>query len=187
MKQEYGKYSDSELTVLLLEKKSIAEPAFAELYSRYSRKIYAYCLKVLGNKEDASDVFQDTFVRFYNSAKQRQISGNIAGYIITIARNLCLNYKRDRKDLDSFEDYMAPSQNETQDNMDSVEQMELIQGALNKLPMEYREAFILRQYQGYSYQEISDITGESSATVKNRVWRAKEKIKNLLAPFLKDY
>jgi len=187
MRVQYSKYSDSELTALLIEKKSIAEPAFAELYSRYSRKIYAYCLKVLGNKEDASDVFQDTFVRFYNSAKQRNIDGNIAGYIITIARNLCLNYKRDRKELDTFEDYMSPSRNETQDQMDSSEQMELIQSALNKLPIEYRDAFILRQYQGYSYQEISDITGDTSATVKNRVWRAKEKIKALLAPFLKDY
>jgi len=115
------------------------------------------------------------------------LTGNIGGYIITIARNLCLNYKRDRKQLESFEDYMNLSQNDTQESMDNKEQLELIQSALDKLPIEYREAFVLRQYQGYSYQEIADITGDTDSTVKNRVWRAKEKIKSLLAPYLKDY
>lgn len=187
MKNQYSNYSDAELGEMLTGKKEVAERAFAELYSRYSRKVYAYCLKILGNKEDAGDVFQDTFVRFYNSASQRVINGNIGGYIITISRNLCLNYKRDRKPMESFEEYMGSPQNELLEEQDSKEQLELIQSALNKLPIEYRDAFVLRQYQGYSYQEISDMTGESSSTVKNRVWRAKEKIKSLLAPYLKDY
>ncbi len=187
MKSKYSTYSDEELSLLLNSGDNKAEKAFAELYSRYSHKVYAYCLKILGNREDAGDVFQDTFVRFFNTAKQRPLTGNIGGYIITIARNLCLNYKRDRKQLESFEDYMNLSQNETQENMDNKEQLELIQSALDKLPIEYREAFVLRQYQGYSYQEIADITGDTDSTVKNRVWRAKEKIKSLLAPYLKDY
>lgn len=187
MKNKYSTYRDEELSLMLCGSNDKAERAFAELYSRYSRKVYAYCLKVLGTQEDAGDVFQDTFIRFFNSAKQRPLTGNIGGYIITIARNLCLNYKRDRKQHEPFEDYMNLSQNETQEEMDTQEQLELIQTALDKLPIEYREAFVLRQYQGYSYQEISDITGDTSATVKNRVWRAKEKIKSLLAPYLKDY
>jgi RNA polymerase sigma-70 factor (ECF subfamily) len=183
---EYEHYSDNELAELLSSKKSIAEKAFAVLYSRYSQRIYAYCLKVIGNKEDAGDIFQDTFMRFYNSASAKQINGNVAGYLITIARNLCLNYKRDKKPLDTFEEYRYYESESITENMEKEEMLGLVNNAINKLEDEYKEAFVLRQYHGYSYQEISDITGASTVSVKNRVWRAKEKVKKLLAPYLKE-
>jgi RNA polymerase sigma-70 factor (ECF subfamily) len=69
------------------------------------------------------------------------------------------------------------------------EQRELLQilaTSLELLDTEQKDAFVLRMYQGLSYNEISKITGDSVSAVKNRVWRAKEKIKEILTPYLED-
>jgi RNA polymerase sigma-70 factor (ECF subfamily) len=184
MNKSFSKYSDPELYSMLREKKSRAEAAFAELYARHNQRVYAYCLRVTGNQEEANDIFQDTFYKFFESAKTNRNIENVTGFLITITRNLCLNYKRDKKinlDLDNF----SFSTNDT--HYEEKEMLELIARALEFLDFSSREVFILRQYQGMSYKEIADITGDSAAAIKNRVWRAKEKIKEILEPYLEDY
>ncbi len=184
MIKPYGKYEDSELFAALKEKKAIAEAAFAELYSRHSQRIYAYCLRVTGSPEDARDIFQDTFTKFYRSANHKDIEvDNVPAYLLTIARNHCINYKRNRKIIFNFDDYNF-STNDT--GYEQKELLELVGRALDTLDFEYRETFVLRQYHGLSYKEISKITGDSIAAIKNRVWRAKEKIKQVLEPYLED-
>ncbi len=183
MEKPVGKYSDSELYSKLRGSKKEAETAFAELYSRYSQRIYAYCLRVTGSQDDARDIFQETFTNFYNSSKNKERLENIPGYLITIARNQCINYKRNLKISVNIEDYNVFS---TDTGYEQKELLELIARALELLDFEYREAFILRQYQGMSYKEISKITGDSITAVKNRVWRAKEKIKDILEPYMQD-
>ena len=66
------------------------------------------------------------------------------------------------------------------------ELLQLIARAIELLDFDYREAFILRMYHGFSYNEIAQITGESVDAVRNRAWRAKEKIKDILAPYLEE-
>lgn len=183
MKKNFGQYSDKELFTALKQSKSQAEPAFAEIYSRYSGRIYAYCLKVLGNHEDAGDIFQEVMMKFYNSSLEKDLIENIPGYILKIARNLCLNFKRDRKITVDYETVVLSVDD---NNYDKKELLDLIQSALDTLDFEYREAFILRQYQGLSYNEIAEVTGDTVTAIKNRVWRAKEKIKTILSPYLQD-
>ena len=64
--------------------------------------------------------------------------------------------------------------------------LNLIKRALDLLPAEYREAFILREYEGMSYSEIAEMIGESLSNVKIRIYRAKQKIREILAPYLAD-
>lgn len=183
MFEQYSKYNDLELYEALCKKKSIAEGAFAELYSRYSQRIYAYCLRVTGTPEDARDIFQEAFLKFFHSGQTSMHVDNVPGFLLTITRNLCINYKRNKKISLNIEDYNVVT------NDSGYEQKELLQivsKALECLDFEYREAFILRQYQGLSYQEISDVVGDSVPAIKNRVWRAKEKIKKILEPYLQD-
>jgi RNA polymerase sigma-70 factor, ECF subfamily len=183
--KKISEYSDSELAQMLSEQKKVAEQAFAELYSRYSQRIYAYCLKVTGDSADARDIFQDTFMKFYNSAKEKVVLSNVPGYLITIARNLCLNFKRNKKPNESLEEYHFNNYSDSI-HYEEKELIKLIDEQLDKMGFEYKEAFVLRQYQGYSYQEIAEITGDTASAIKNRVWRAKEKIKSALAPYLDD-
>lgn len=183
MNKKYSNLTDLELYQALSQDKLQAEPAFAELYSRYSQKIYAYCLRVTGNKEDASDIFQESFCNFYDTAKSKSDITNVAGLMITIARNLCLNYTRSKKVHIVLEDYNLQT-NDT--GYEQKELLDLISNALEVLEFEFKEAFILRQYHGFSYKEIAEITNTLESTARNRFWRAKDKIREILAPYLDE-
>lgn len=183
MNNLFSKYCDRELYQLMLDGGTHAEYAFAEIYSRYSHRVYAYCLRVIGNPEDARDLFQDTFFKFYNSKQSTFEVDNIPAFLLRIARNSCLNFKRNKKTTFNFDDYNFST------NDQGYEQRELLQiiaRALECLEFEYREVFVLRQYHNLSYNEIAEITGDTISNIRNKVWRAKEKIKNILEPILED-
>jgi len=183
MSKPYSKYSDSELFLELKRSRKEAESAFAELYSRHSQRIYAYCLRVTGNTEDANDIFQDAMLKFYDAAAKIDSLENVRGFLLRVARNLCLNFKRDKKTNLNIENFQPYSHDR---GYEQKELLDLIAAALECLSFDYREAFVLRQYHGLSYREIANLTSESQAAIKNRVWRAKEKIKNILSPYLED-
>lgn len=183
MLKKFSNMSDKELYEVLKGDKKQAEAAFAELYSRYSQKIYAYCYRITGNKEDANDIFQETFLNFYNSAKSNTDVPIVSNLFITIARNLCLNFMRNKRIHINLEDYNLQV-NDT--GYEQKELLELISSALELLEFEFRETFILRQYHGFAYKEIAEITSVPESTVRNRFWRAKEKIKEILTPYLNE-
>ena len=113
---------------------------------------------------------------------QRTVA-NVSAYIFTTARNLCLNAIRDQKPTTAVEDY---HQVVYQPNHENIELAELVKTALELLPTSHREAFVLREYDGLSYQEISEVTGQSLASVKIHIFRAKEKLRKILAPYLEE-
>jgi RNA polymerase sigma-70 factor (ECF subfamily) len=102
---------------------------------------------------------------------------------------LCLNHKRNRKDTvtpEEFE-YTAPELVHRFDaQLESDDLMQHIGIALEYLDFEFREAFVLRFYNDLSYEEIAELTGTSVSTVTNRIWRAKERLKKILAPYIND-
>lgn len=184
MDENIEKYDDIKLFEMLSLGGTESEKAFMELYRRYSGRIFAYCRRFLGNREDALDIFQDTFIRFFESAKQERTMTNVPAFLLRIARNLCLNFKRQSKKMATIEDYM---QYETYENNSSKDElMELIKIALSELPDDYREAFILREYEGMTYNEISEFLGISLPLVKIRIFRAKQKIREILAPYISE-
>jgi RNA polymerase sigma-70 factor (ECF subfamily) len=163
-----------------------AAAAFTELYRRHQQWTYAYCLKVIGREDDAKDVFQETFVRFYRSAPTcKEPVANVPGLIMRIARNLCLNHRRDRKETVEIEEMHLVVDAHHQYEHDEL--LELIQAALACLDVEYREVFVMRLYQDMPYDEIAELTGQSVSAVKTKVWRAKQRIQDLLAPVLAEF
>lgn len=175
---------DAELFSRLAGPKDTAEAAFAELYARYGGRVFAYCLRFLGHRDEAQDVYQETFIRFFESARQSREMTNVPGYLLKIARNLCLNCRRNKKQTVEFEDYQSrvppPS-------VEKNEFLELITTALDMLPDEYREVFVLREYEGLSYAEIAEIVDASLSSVKVRIFRAKQKIRDILAPYIEEF
>jgi RNA polymerase sigma-70 factor, ECF subfamily len=157
-----------------------AREAFTKIYLRYRERVYAYALRVLSNPEDAEDLFQEVFFRVYARAKSFQEERSLGGWIFTIAHNLCMNKIRDRKPQDSLEDitlYVEPAPSLGED------WQALIAHAMSLLPLEQREVIILREYEGLSYSEITDILHTSIPAVKSRLYRAKGKLRELLAPY----
>ncbi len=176
--------SDIELFNLLKKEKKESPEAFKELYSRYSSRIYAYCRRFVGYKEEAEDIFQDTFKKFYEAAQQEREMTNVYGFIIKIARNLCINSKRNQKRTIEIDDTLNIS---TKSRQDKEEMLDLIKQAIDELPAEYKDVLILREYQGLSYIEIAEMTNLSLGTVKVRIFRAKDKIRTILKPYMDEF
>lgn len=179
----YSRYIDAELSTELCSGKAEAEKAFGEIYTRYSQRTYAYCLRLTGHKEDAQDVFHETFLKFYNYAVEHKVVENIPSLLFKIARNIIINQRRNKKISINIDEFQLKSNDR---GYDEKELLQLIAHAIELLDFEFREAFILRIAHGLTYAEISRITGDSEATVRNRAWRAKAKIKKILAPYLED-
>lgn len=182
MDKRYSRYSDADLAGLL-SSAGEKDAAFTELYARYGQKIYVYALRMTGNSDDANDVFQETFVRFYNRDPERAPVENVLGYLLTTARHVFLNRRRDGSRWRTFDDdslltYSKPYERE--------ELFNLVSSALELLDITYREAFVLRFYEGLSYREMSDITGDSISALKVRVMRAKDQIRSILSPYIAD-
>jgi RNA polymerase sigma-70 factor (ECF subfamily) len=157
--------------------------AFVELYTRYRGRIYAYAFRMVGEREKANDIFQETFTRIFQRRDPERTVLNVSAYIFTSARNICLNAMRDSKPTTAVEDF---HQVVYQPSHENAELVKLVKTALELLPPDHREAFVLREYDGLSYQEIADITGRSLATIKIHIYRAKEKLRKILAPYLEE-
>ena len=184
----YKSLNDSELYLLLSEGKH-KDSAFKEIYSRYSKKIFFYCQKMLGDDKTAEDVFQDVFVALLKTVERKNELENLKAYLFRIAGNLSLNIIRKNKTRkidykDIFElDYYAKS--DYQDN-ESAEIAKLINSALELLSDDYKEAFTLQMYFNMSYSEIAEICSVPVSTVRNRVVRAKLKLRQILSPYFED-
>lgn len=183
MAGNYKKYNDAELVAHIRDKTSEAENAFREIYRRYSPRLHAYCHKIFNHEATAEDIFQETFMRFYQYVGSSDSKVNVPGYLITIARNLSLNHKR-RAEKITYTDELRTESHDP--NNDNKELLDLISMALEILDFNYKEAFILREYNGLSYNEIAEVTGISVTNAKTRVFRAKKKIKKILKPYMMD-
>ncbi len=184
MKRNYRANSDRELVDLVRQGAAEAEPAFTELYHRYSSSVHSYCLRVLSNETAAEDIFQETFIKFYHNVRTDLNDFNVAGFIIKIARNLCLNYKRDMKANVSIDDVNTLV---NQENYEKKELLELINNSLELIDDDLRECFVLKEYSGLQYTEIAEVLNITVVNAKTRVFRAKQKIKNILEPYLKEF
>ena len=160
------------------------EKAFVELYDRYNRRLYGYCVKMLNDKVLAEDLFQEIFIRV-SRKRDHFRGGNFSGWLFAIARNQCLNALRDNVTHTSLDDVSGMLTAPDLELYD--ETSELLKEAIEKLPDEMNEALMLRVYSGFSYQEIAEITGAKLATVKVRIHRAKIRLHDLLTPFFAEH
>ncbi len=187
MKHGMSSYSDEHLFRLMgSSDRRQAEAAFRELYSRYAQRIYGYCARILGSRYDAQDVFQETFLRFWQSAQQERSMTNVPAFLLRIARNLCLNFKRDKRPAVEFDEEFHGSSTSPVAEVERQELSALLEQAIAHLPLEYREALVLREQLGLSYAEIAQLVGASEGAVKVRVFRAKEKLRQILAPYIEE-
>lgn len=173
--------SDAELYAKLKGEKISADAAFTTLYFRHAQRIYGYCRCILGNDHSAQEILQETFVRFYQTRKAAREMTNIAAYLLTISRNLCLNHKRTSGrsvPLDEVHVTMPPP------SIERGELLDLIIMSMELLPDDLREAFFLREFEQLPYAEIAEILNASPGTIRVRVTRARHRIREILTPYV---
>ena len=171
------------------------ERAFGELVHRYESKVYSLALKMLRNPEDAEDVLQDTFLRAYRGIKSFQGDSTFSTWIYRITANSALMRLR-RKHLPTVSIDDA-DERETPINIADwapgpVEQLlnqetqQAMNQAIESLPPEFRQVFVLRDIEELSNSEVAEILDLSVAAVKSRLHRARLKVRDRLAPFFSE-
>lgn len=181
---DFSKYTDEELIKIIKGTKPDSDYAFSEIYDRYGIRINAYIRTILNDKQLSEDIFQETFIRFYQKVKSEYENGTIIGFLITIARNLCLNVKRDTKSTISIDDYDLIYQDNK--SYEESEITDLLLRALDLLDNEYREPIVMRFFNDMPYEEIAEVLDITAARARYLVFTGKHKMKELLEPYLNE-
>lgn len=163
--------------------------AFEELMQSHESRIYAIALRMMGNREDAQDCAQEAMVRIYRAMCSFKGQSALATWIYRITMNTCLDELRRRKarkvtSLDSLVD-TGWSPTDTGDTPEEhglrVEKQNALNQAIQSLPDDMRAAIILRDVKGYSYDEIASILDANVGTIKSRISRGREKLREILS------
>jgi RNA polymerase sigma-70 factor (ECF subfamily) len=160
--------------------------AFNLLVSRWEKRVYNYLLRITANREDALDLTQDVFLKAYQNLRKLDDPGRFAPWLYRIAHNEAYSMFRKRRPEADVEE-IEPEGTETGITVggNSVFPIELnlaVASALDRLSPDQREAVVLKIYQGFKFEEMSEILGCPVSTVKSRLYTALELLKIELAP-----
>lgn len=174
----------------LIEKvKAGDKAAFSQLVNKYEPVVASTVIGMLGYGEDAEDVGQNVFIRFYNAIGNYRGEASLSTYLTRIAINLSLNEIKKRKRRNLFfinrrEEDPEIDYRFTQDDADVYDNAELVNKALLQLEPKFRSVVVLRMMQGYSSSETAKILKLPLGTVLSRLSRAQDKLKEILKPLI---
>jgi RNA polymerase sigma-70 factor (ECF subfamily) len=177
--------------LLLKEAGDGDQAAFLELYNRYREPIFRFSYRLLGSVDIAEDVTHDCFLSLIRKPENyRPERASLKTYLYAAARNLALKHFRDQgretgMDEVSEEPRDASSRGPLRRLLDE-ELATQVREAIFSLPPMQREALILFEYEGLSMSEVAEIAGTDVGAVKARLYRAREGLRRILSPYLKD-
>src|SRR5256885_11458891 len=166
------------------------ETSFEELVRRYQRPIAAYVYRMVGDYDAALDLTQEVFIKVYKSLARYRSEFKFTSWIYKIAHNAAIDHLRryavrerslttggdgERREISIESRRLTPEQ-----ESEKKEQRSEIESVVQLLPSAYRELIVLRHSQDLSYDEIAEVTGLPLGTVKNRLFRAREAMRDHL-------
>ncbi len=200
LKQEpkINPFSGQDDTALVREAKAGSYPAFEELVNRYESRIYSLGMRMLGNKADAEDVLQETFLAAFEKLKGFREEAAFSTWLIRIATNAALmKLRKDRGlKLTSLDEEIELDQERIKREVtdwtrnparlqEITESREVLERAIAKLPETYRIVFLLRDVEGFTNQEVAKALKLSLPAVKSRLLRARLFLRGELNEFFK--
>lgn len=165
--------------------------AFRQLVEKYQDFIYNLCYRTLGNKQEAEDVTQETFLKVYKRLADFKVDYKLSNWLYTIALNLCKNIMRKKKILRFFSLDHSYTTGDGEDEktldipsgeisieseLEGKETQKRLEKLINALPDSLKIPFILRYFQNVTDDEIAEIMGLSLDNVRVRVYRAKTQL-----------
>ena len=165
------------------------EDSFEELVRRYQRPIVGYVFRMLGDYDSSLDVTQEVFIKVYNSLHRYSSDYKFSTWLYRIAHNATIDHiRRNSANTQSIETDSADGSYQLQiESRDPSPEKERerkewkaeIEAVVKRLPTAYRELILLRHSQDLSYDEIAEVTGLPLGTVKNRLFRAREMMREI--------
>lgn len=169
------------------------EAAYRALLEKYERPVFNICLRMMRNREEAQDLAQDAFTKVFSMLDRYNPTYAFSNWLFKITSNLCIDSIRKRRvdtlpmdepvhsDGGDFErQYESPSDDPSQ-VFDKTEKMRVLSRAIDNLPEHYRIMIVLRHQEDLSYEEIAQSLDVPLGTVKARIHRAREMLKQRLA------
>ena len=181
--------ADTELVVRAL---SGREDGFEELVRRYQRPIVAYVYRMVGDYDAALDLAQEVFIKVYNSLGRYRPEFKFSTWIYRIAHNAAIDHLRrqgasrteemevEGQEGSTFEKPLASKAPTPEQETERGERRAEIEEVVAQLQPAYRELIVLRHSHDLSYDEIAEVTSLPLGTVKNRIFRAREAMRELL-------
>ncbi|MBI2512609.1 MAG: sigma-70 family RNA polymerase sigma factor [Opitutae bacterium] len=163
--------------------------ALNRLMSRWERPLRSFLYRSTRNEHDALDLAEETFVRVYLHRARYRVGARFSTWMFQIALNLARDHARRarRRPTDSLEE--APEQFTTatpRGDATAAEAAAAVRTAVAALPEDLREAVLLSEFQDLSHAEIAEIVGATPKAVETRLYRAREKLRSLLARYLRE-
>lgn len=177
--------------MLIARAKSGDEQAFATIVKLYEKAVYNSALYISKNREDAIDIAQEVFIKLWRTLPSYRGEASLKTWIATITRNCAIDYVRARNQRQSISLTFGEDEKEAdiidespladpQKSYEQKERAKAVRKAVNTLPEPLRETLILREFHNLSYCEIANIQGISEGTVKSRISRGREHIREFL-------
>ena len=170
--------------------------AFEKLVCRYDQRVLGLAYQLLGNHQDAEDVYQEVFMRVHHNIKKFRFQSDFYTWLYRIVVNCAISYrkKRNRQRHLSIEEtgerengwQWTPTDPEIHPDavVNNLELRQMIAMELNGLPLMQRVVFTLRFFQDFKIKEIAQIIGCSEGTVKNYLFRSTQKMRKGLSPYV---
>jgi RNA polymerase sigma-70 factor (ECF subfamily) len=187
----------SQESLFVLRLQANEDAAYDELVRAQHASMYQVAYRMLGDSAEASDVVQEIFLKVFRNIHGFRGDSSLKTWIFRIALSEILNRlrwwkRRHRSATVSLDEsvsngnglHMRDSQPSPHQALESKEEEQAIQRALTRLSSDHRSILVLRDIEGFSYNEIADITGVSIGTVKSRLARARSEMKRSLIRFM---
>ncbi len=166
--------------------------AFEAIVREYERNVYNIALRMSGEREDALDISQEAFLKAYHSLHSFRGESKFSVWLYRIVSNTCLDFLRERKrraevplvrgDDEDEEEREIPDESLSPETLyERSLTREAVRRGLLSLPEDQRKILLLREIQGFSYEEIGKILSLESGTVKSRIFRARRKLCEFLS------
>ena len=176
----------------LIERAYGGDPsAFNRLMAQHENRMYAVALRMCANREDAQDCLQEAMLRVYRAIGSFKGQSTFSTWVYRITMNTCLDELRRKKNrqntsLDNLVDMgWSPTDGGAGPEKQALmrEMREKMHGAIHELPDDMRAAVVLRDIQGFSYDEIAQMLEINVGTIKSRISRGREKLREKLKEY----
>lgn len=169
-----------------MKDKDRSADAFERVVAPYERQVYFICLRVLGNPQDAQDCAQDAMLRAFRAFSTFRGDAAVSTWLYTIANRACTDFIRKKKVAVSYEAMVEAGWDAASDTPTPYQQLEenerkrLLVSALKQLPDEQRRAVVFVDIQGLDYSEAAQVLRCPVGTLKSRLSRARNNLRNIL-------
>lgn len=162
--------------------------AFAPIVDRYKDRLVGYLARLTGDPDRAQDLAQEAFLRLFQASDRYRAEGHLGAYLFRIGTNLVRSEERRKSRWRVLEPMFANggpdrAEPEAQRSVLGQELYDRLRREIARLPLDYRVPLVLFEIEEWSYREIAELVGCREGTVKSRMFRARQRLKEALTPY----